>query len=122
MFELFHKQNKKEEYNCIKEVNVCKKYKEEFIRREDSFYGIKKKYIGYIAMVLSFISFSPILYNIYKTKKTTNFSYTSIAVSFFISSLWIFYGVHQRSFITVLRSLVFVFTYSFILYVKFFYN
>ena len=110
-----------EKYNCIKQVNVCKKYKEELVNMEGDFYGIKKKNIGYIATILSLISFLPILHNVYKTKKTNNFSYASIALSFLISALWIFYGSHTNSFVTILRSIVFIFIFSSILYVKIFY-
>jgi uncharacterized protein with PQ loop repeat len=112
---------KNEEYNCIKEVNVCNKFKEGLLQKEDTIYGFKKKNIGYVAMMLSFIGFSPIVYNIYKTKQTNNFTYSSIFISFIISTLWIFYGINQNSFVTIIRSVVFIFVYSFILYVKVFY-
>ena len=109
---------KQSELDCIKDVNVCSNFKQKLLKREETFYGIKRRYIGYIAMGLSLIGFIPIIYNVYKTRKTNNFTYGTIFLSFFISGLWFFYGWHEESIVTIIRSAIFVIVYSFILYVK----
>ena len=112
----------KEAYNCVKDINVCNKYKTNIVKKEErTIFNIKKSNFGYIATVLSIISFLPIVYNIYKTKKTNNFNYISIFISFFISGLWIYFGIHEKSTVTMLRSMLFICIYAFILYMKIMY-
>lgn len=111
--------NKKEEYECIKDINICQKFKDELVRKEErTIFGIKKSSIGYIAALLGTIGFLPIIVNIYKTKKTNNFTFTSIAVSYLISAMWVYYGIHEKSNVTIFRSLSYICIYSYILYIK----
>ena len=113
---------KKEEYECIKDINICQKFKKELVRKEErTIFGIKKSYIGYIATLLGTIGFLPIIVNIYKTKKTNNFTFTSIAVSYLISTMWVYYGIHEKSNIIIFRSLSYISIYSYILYIKLMY-
>lgn len=86
--------------------------------------NILKNYIGaagFLATIVGIISFLPVLYVVYKTKKTNNFPYKALILALVSNFLWIFYAFNkgpvldtQVAFMGILYFLI----YSFILYIK----
>ena len=74
--------------------------------------------IGEIAMFSGIISFLPVLYTIYKTKKTNNFPYKSLILLLFSNILWIVYGSFVSANATIVSGTFFTIIYLFILYIK----
>lgn len=104
--------------SCIKDIYKCEDYKKQFINNYYTSYGIPRSFFGYLALILNIIGFSPILYSVYKTKLTTNFNYFSIFISFIISGLWLFHGLYETSYSTIIRSIVYIIMFIYILFVK----
>jgi len=83
-----------------------------------------KNYItaaGFLATIVGIISFLPVLYIVFKTKKTNNFPYKALILALISNFLWIFYAFkkgpvvdNQVAFMGILYFLI----YSFILYIK----
>ena len=51
--------------------------------------------ISYVAMCLSIMSFFPIVFTVYKTKKTNNFPYQ--AFSSLVNTCWLIYGLYSNT-------------------------
>lgn len=83
---------------------------------------INTEYLGLIALIISITSFIPILYTVYKTKKTNNFPLIGLFLSFISNSLWIIYGIYKDALANVISGSVFLTIYSFILYIKLVYK
>lgn len=94
------------------------------IANQNSFENLLKNYIGaagFLATIVGIISFLPVLYVVYRTKKTNNFPYKALILALVSNSLWIFYAFKkgpkvdpQVAFMGILYFLI----YSFILYIK----
>lgn len=107
-----------DDYNCVKDVNVCTPIKQRLLQKEEKILGIKRKYIGIVATTLGFLGFLPILYNIHITRKTNNFTFASITISFIVTLLWLYYSWYENSTILVSRSLIYIGVYGYILFMK----
>ena len=89
-----------------------------FLEHED----ISKQNIGYAATFLGIISFIPILYNIFVTKNTSNFTYNNLALALVSNFLWFYYGYHSSSYAPLISGILYFILYSFILYYKVFFK
>lgn len=77
--------------------------------------------VGFLGTIVGVISFLPVLYVVYKTKKTNNFPYKALLLALVSNLLWIFYAFKkgpkvdtQVAFMGILYFLI----YSFILHTK----
>jgi len=50
---------------------------------------------GFLATIIGVISFLPIIYIVYKTKKTHNFPYNALVMALLGNLLWIFYAFYK---------------------------
>ena len=78
--------------------------------------------LGFLAMVLSIMSFFPVILNIYKTKKTNNFPYKSILLALFAHFFWLIYGIYNKTYANIISGLSFLIMHLIMLYVKIYYN
>ena len=78
------------------------------------------KYTGLIATAIGFISFSHILYNIYITKKTVNFTYEALFLAIISNILLFYYGVSKKEIDIqiALMGILYLISHFFILYIK----
>ena len=94
------------------------------IANQNSFDNILKNYIGaagFLATIVGIISFLPVLYVVYRTKKTNNFPYKALILALVSNSLWIFYAFKKGPKVDVqvaFMGILYFLIYSFILYIK----
>ena len=82
---------------------------------------ISKHGLGYAATLLGIISFIPILYNIFVTRNTSNFTYKNLALALVSNLLWFYYGLNSSSYAPLVSGVLYFLVYSFILYYKVFF-
>ena len=85
---------------------------------------MKNIYIFYYAIaltILSAASFFPVVYNIYETKKSNNFTFLAIILNIISNLGWISYGIMTNTSGTLLMGLTFTIFYLYILYIKILY-
>lgn len=75
--------------------------------------------VGELAAFLGVVSFIPIVYTVYRTKKTNNFPYKSIFFVLMSQMLWIVYGYFISAIATLVSGIFFSLIYLFILYTKY---
>jgi len=79
--------------------------------------------VGLLATMIGIISFLPVLYVVYKTKRTINFPYKTLILALISNILWIYYATAKSAEvdtqIAIMGSLYF-FIYAFILFTKIF--
>lgn len=88
-----------------------------FLEHED----ISKRSVGYAATLLGIVSFIPILYNIFVTRNTSNFTYKNLALALVSNLLWFYYGVDSSSYAPLISGVMYFLVYSIILYYKVFF-
>ena len=75
--------------------------------------------VGDLAVILGVASFMPVVYTVYKTKKTNNFPYKSLFFLVISQMLWVFYGYLVSATATFMGGSLFSLIYLFILYTKY---
>ena len=75
--------------------------------------------VGDLAVILGVVSFMPVVYTVYKTKKTNNFPYKSLFFLIISQMLWVFYGYLVSAKATFVGGSLFSLIYLFILYTKY---
>lgn len=75
--------------------------------------------VGDLAVILGVVSFMPVVYTVYKTKKTNNFPYKSLFFLVISQMLWVFYGYLVSAKATFVGGTLFSLIYLFILYTKY---
>lgn len=75
---------------------------------------------GLLATFIGIISFLPIIYKIIITKKTDNFTISSLLLALTSNILWVVYGSGEKLFIPFLSGLLYFVIYSIILFYKLF--
>lgn len=94
------------------------------IANQNTFDNMLKNYIGaagFLATIVGIISFLPVLYVVYRTKKTNNFPYKALILALVSNSLWIFYAFKKGPKVDVqvaFMGILYFLIYSFILYIK----
>lgn len=82
------------------------------------------KIAGFLATIIGIISFFPVLYVVFKTKKTVNFPYYTLILALISNSLWIYYSLAEYPNIraeTAFMGILYFLIYTFILYIKIIY-
>ena len=77
--------------------------------------------IGILATIVGVISFIPIVYVVYKTRKTNNFPYPTLYLAILSNLLWIIYGLYEPAFATIFQGALYFLIYTYVLYIKFLY-
>ena len=75
--------------------------------------------VGHFAVIFGVISFMPVVYTVYKTKKTNNFPYKSLFFLVMSQMFWIIYGYLVSATATFMGGIFFSLIYLFILYTKY---
>ena len=78
---------------------------------------------GLAATIIGIISFLPVIYIVYRTKKTDNFPFKALLLALISNTLWIYYAIAKGPVIDIeiaLSGALYFFIYSFILYTKIF--
>ena len=75
--------------------------------------------IGYMATIISVISFLPIVYTVYKTGKTNNFPYRALFLALMANLLWLTYGIYKNGNANIISGGLYFIMYSYILYKKY---
>lgn len=78
---------------------------------------------GFMATLIGIISFLPVLYVVYKTKKTNNFPIHTLILALISNTLWIYYSLAKKPNIDMqiaFMGVLYFFIYFFILYTKIF--
>ena len=75
--------------------------------------------VGDLAVILGVVSFMPVVYTVYKTKKTNNFPYKSLFFLIISQMLWVFYVYLVSAKATFVGGTLFSLIYLFILYTKY---
>jgi len=77
--------------------------------------------IGILATIIGIISFIPVVYVVYKTKKTNNFPYSTLLLALLSNLLWVIYGIYAPASANILAGSLYFIIYTFILYIKLLY-
>ena len=95
-----------------------------FINKIEEYAETHSKITGFLATIIGIISFLPVIYVVYKTKKTLNFPYRTLILALLSNLLWIYYSVvkyPEIDFQIAFMGTLYFFIYLFILHTKFFY-
>jgi uncharacterized protein with PQ loop repeat len=95
-----------------------------FINKIEEYAETHSKIAGFLATIIGIISFLPVLYIVYKTKKTINFPYRTLILALLSNLLWIYYSVAKYpkiDFQIAFMGSLYFFIYLFILHTKAFY-
>ena len=77
--------------------------------------------IGILATIIGIISFIPVAYLVYKTKKTNNFPYSTLILALIANLLWFIYGIYEPASANILAGSLYFIIYLFIFYIKLLY-
>ena len=64
-----------------------------FINKIEKYTESHSNIAGFLATIIGIISFLPVIYIVYKTKKTINFPYRTLILALLSNILWIYYSV-----------------------------
>jgi uncharacterized protein with PQ loop repeat len=82
------------------------------------------KIAGLLATIVGIISYLPVVYTVYKTKKTTDFPYKALILAIVSNTLWMYYGFANPKGMDkqiMLMGVLYFLIYVFILYTKLIY-
>jgi len=82
-----------------------------------------KHYAGLLATIIGVISFVPVLFTVYESKKASNFPYRALILALTSNILWLYYALAKNPKIDLQlagMAILYFFIYSFILYTKVF--
>ena len=94
-----------------------------FINKIEEYAETHSKIAGFLATIIGIISFVPVIYVVYKTKKTVNFPYRTLILALISNLLWIYYSVAKYpkiDFQVAFMGVLYFFIYLFILQTKVF--
>lgn len=95
-----------------------------FINKIEKYTESHSNIAGFLATIIGIISFLPVIYIVYKTKKTINFPYRTLILALLSNILWIYYSVAKYpkiDFQIAFMGTLYFFIYLFILQTKLFY-
>ena len=81
-------------------------------------FKIDKDIFGKLAIVTGIISFIPIMYQIWKTKDTRNFTHKNLLLAIFSNIMWIIYGIKSDASATKWSGLLYMSIYCYIMFFK----
>lgn len=82
---------------------------------------IDKHLYGKLAIITGIISFFPIMYQIWKTKNTSNFTHKNLLLALFSNIMWIIYGIKGNTSANLWSGLLYLGIYSYIMIFKILY-
>ena len=81
-------------------------------------FKIDKEIYGKLAIATGIISFIPIMYQIWKTKDTRNFTHKNLLLAIFSNIMWIIYGIKSDTSATKWSGLLYMSIYCYIMFFK----
>ena len=94
----------------------------EFQNFYSKYYDIKNtniiKSLGLLASFLGLLRFIPIVYEIYKTKRTNNFTPTMLFLALSSTIFWLIFGYYENTLPLIISSLIAFCVYIYIVYMK----
>ena len=91
--------------------NFYKKYN--YIKNSDII-----KNLGLLASFLGLLRFIPMVYQIYKTKRTNNFTPTMLLLALTSTIFWLVFGFYENTLPVIISSVIALFVYLYIVYMK----
>ncbi len=76
------------------------------------------KSLGLLATFLGLLRFIPIVYEIYKTKQTNNFTPSMLFLALSSTVSWLIFGYYENTLPVIISSLIAFCVYIYIVYVK----
>ena len=83
------------------------------------YYNNVIKNLVLLASILGLMRFIPIVYEIYKTKKTNNFTPTMLSLALTSTIFWLIFGIYKNTIPIILSSMFALFVYTYICYIKY---
>ena len=76
------------------------------------------KNLGLLASFLGLLRFIPMVYQIYKTKRTNNFTPTMLLLALTSTIFWLVFGFYEDTLPVIISSVIALFVYTYIVYMK----
>ena len=76
------------------------------------------KNLGLLASFLGLLRFIPMVYQIYKTKRTNNFTPTMILLALTSTIFWLVFGFYENILPVIISSVIALFVYLYIVFMK----
>ena len=76
------------------------------------------KSLGLLASFFGLLRFIPMVYQIYKTKRTNNFTPTMLFLALSSTIFWLIFGYYENTLPVIISSLIAFCVYSYIVYMK----
>ena len=76
------------------------------------------KNLGLLASFLGLLRFIPMVYQIYKTKRTNNFTPTMLLLALTSTIFWLVFGFYEDTLPLIISSVIALFVYTYIVYMK----
>lgn len=76
------------------------------------------KNLGLLASFLGLLRFIPMVYQIYKTKRTNNFTPTMLFLALSSTIFWLIFGFYENTLPIIISSLIAFAVYIYIVYMK----
>lgn len=76
------------------------------------------KNLGLLASFLGLLRFIPMVYQIYKTKRTNNFTPTMLLLALTSTIFWLVFGFYENTLPIIISSVIALFVYIYIVYMK----
>ena len=76
------------------------------------------KSLGLLASFLGLLRFIPMVYQIYKTKRTNNFTPTMLFLALSSTIFWLIFGFYENTLPIIISSLIAFAVYIYIVYMK----
>ncbi len=105
-----------ESFTMILDKNLEKSIETDIEKVSD--FKIDKGIFGKLAIVTGIVSFIPIMYQIWKTKDTRNFTHKNLLLAIFSNIMWIIYGIKSDTSATKWSGLLYMSIYCYIMFFK----
>ena len=76
------------------------------------------KNLGLLASFLGLLRFIPMVYQIYKTKRTNNFTPTMLLLALTSTIFWLVFGFYEDTLPVIISSVIALFVYLYIVFMK----
>lgn len=80
------------------------------------------KSLGLLASFFGLLRFIPMVYQIYKTKRTNNFTPTMLFLALSSTIFWLIFGYYENTLPVIISSTIALCVYTYIVYMKLSYN
>lgn len=76
------------------------------------------KSLGLLASFFGLLRFIPMVYQIYKTKRTNNFTPTMLFLALSSTIFWLIFGYYENTLPVIISSIIALCVYTYIVYMK----